>query len=215
MPIARNERALILINHVASGDHDHLYRFIEAAGQATVQSTLANDYAEIVVLHGARATLPRLIAALKALGAKANIKRIDLIVTLHGYTGKLAFYDGKKNTTRVRDRIAALNIKPKLRLVYSTACMGDSHSQHFIAAGFDSAIGSKKTNANAAVEFPTLLNLWQFDFKLSDCLAPTIPLTPAADAAARVFGQLNNTVWKDNVDSTKVLRGNPNIKISS
>ena len=99
--------------------------------------------------------------------------------------------------------------------MYSTCCFGDSHSADFIAAGFDSAIGSKKVNANAAVEFGPLLSLWQFDFKLSDCLAPTIPPTPAADAAASLYGQTANTSWKNAVDSTKVLRGNPNLKIST
>jgi hypothetical protein len=99
--------------------------------------------------------------------------------------------------------------------VYSTACFGDSHSADFIAAGFDAAIGSKAVNANAAVEFGPLLGLWQFDCKLSDCLAPTILATPAADAAAKLYGQTWDTTWKDDVDSTKVVRGNSNLKIST
>lgn len=215
MSTSKSERVLIVINHIASGDTDHLYRFIEEAGRGTVQATLGDDYAKIVKLYDADATLPKLIAALKAQGAKSGIKRIDLIVMLHGKTGIIVFKDGAKNSSVVKDQIKALNLQTKLRLVYSTCCFGDSHSADFIAAGFDSAIGSKKVNANAAVEFGPLLSLWQFDFKFSDCLAPTIPPTPASDTAARAYGQVANTGWKDDVDSTKVVRGNPNIKIST
>ena len=215
MSVSKNERVLIVINHIASGDTDYLYRFIEVAARGTVQATLGDDYAKIVKLYDANATLAKLIAALKNEGAKTSIKRIDLIVMLHGGTGTIIFKDGSKNSSVVENQIKALNIKPKLRLAYSTCCFGDSHSADFIAAGFDSAIGSKKANANAAVEFAPLLSLWQFDFKLSDCLAPTIPLTPAADAASIAYGQAAGTSWRDDVDSTKVLRGNPNLKIST
>jgi hypothetical protein len=215
MSVSKNERVLIVINYLASGETDYLYRFIEEAGRGTVQATLWDDYATIVKLYGTDATLPKLIAALKTQGAKNSIKRIDLIVMLHGSPGKIYFRSGSKDSSDVRDQISALNIKPKLRLVYSTCCFGDSHSADFIAAGFDSVIGSKKVNANAAVEFAPLLSLWQFNIKLSDCLAPTIAPTPAADAAASLYGQAANTSWKNDVDSTKVLKGNANLKIST
>lgn len=215
MSISKNERVLIVINHVASGEFDYLYRFIEAASRATVETILKDDYEKIVKLYGVNATLVKLIDNLKTEGARNSIKRIDLIVNLHGTPGEIVFEDVRKKSTEVRDKIKALNLGSKLRLVYSTCCDGDSHSADFIAAGFDSAIGSKKVNANAAVEFATFLSLWQFDFKLEDCLAPTIPPTPASDAAARLYGQVANTKWKDRVDSTKVIRGNPNIKIST
>ena len=167
MSISKNERVLIVINHIASGDTDYLYRFIEEGARGTIQATLGDDYAKIVKLYDDNATLAKLIAALKTEGAKNSIKRIDLIVMLHGSPGKIVFKGGSKNSSVVKNQIKALNIQTKLRLVYSTCCFGDSHSADFIAAGFDSAIGSKKVNANAAVEFGPLLSLWQFDFKLS------------------------------------------------
>lgn len=215
MPITRNERVLIVISHISSGITDHLYEFIQSSGRNGVQTVLGDDYEKLVKLYGANATLDRLVNAIRVQGARTAIRRIDLIVMLHGSPGRLVFRDGTHNSQEVRDRIRALNLQAKLRLVYSTACFGDSHSAHFIAAGFDSAIGSKKVNANAAVEFLPLLFLWQFNNKLSDCLAPTIPPTAAADALARAFGQLNNMPWRNDVDSTKVLRGNRNLRIST
>jgi hypothetical protein len=215
MSISKNERVLIVINHLASGDTDYLYRFIEDSARTTVRTILGDDYAKIVKLYDTRATLAKLVAAIKREGAKNSVKRIDLIVMLHGHPGRLVFHDRSENSSVVKDQIKALNLGSKLRLVYSTCCHGDSHSMDFIAAGFDSAIGSKKVNANAAVEFAPLLSLWQFNARLSDCLAPTTLPTPAADAAATLYGHTMNTIWKNDVDSTKRLRGNPSLQIST
>jgi len=215
MPTEKPNRSLVVINYLASNSHDHLYRFIEESGRGTIQATLGDDYRKIVKLYGSNATLTKLINALRTEGAKSYIHRIDLIVMLHGSPGKLMFKDGTKSTSVVRDRIKELNLAGKLRLLYNTSCYGDSHSKHFLEAGFDSAIGSKKVNANAAVEFPVLLSLWQFNNTIQQCLAPSIPLTGPADAAARAFGHLTNAVWKNDVDSRKVLRGNKNLRITT
>jgi hypothetical protein len=215
MPITKNQRVLIAISHLAAGANDYLYNFIETTGRGSMENVLGDDYDGIVKLYGANATLDRLVNAIQAQGARAAIKRIDLIVMLHGSPGRLVFRDGIHTSIEVRNRIRALNLGAKLRWVYSTACYGNSHSAHFIAAGFNSAIGSRKVNANAAVEFIPLLTLWQYNNKLSDCLAATVPFTAAADALARAYGQATNKPWKNDVDSRKVLRGNPNIRISS
>lgn len=215
MAINKNERVLVFLSHVASGQNDFLYQFIEASGRDTVENLLGDEYDTIVKLYGANATLAKLIARLTTQGARASIKRIDLIVMLHGKTGKLVFYDGSSKSSVVKTEIKALNLESKLRLAYSTACYGDSHSKDFLSAGFDSAIGSKKVNANAAVEVAPLLALWRLNFKLSACLAPTVAPTPAADYAATLYGQANDTDWKNDVNSTKVLRGNKNLRIST
>ncbi len=215
MSIPKANRVLIVINELASGETDYLYRFIENSGRSTIQATLGDDYEKIVKLYGKNATYPKLLKALRSQGARKVVKRIDLIVMLHGSSGSLEFSDGTQLTHTVQTDIAALHLKSKLRLVYNTSCYGDSHSQDFIAAGFDAAIGSKKVNANAAVEFPLLLSLWQFDFKLVDCLAPSLPLTPPSDAITTAFGHANNRSWRHDVNSTKVIRGDKNVKIST
>jgi hypothetical protein len=215
MPTEKPNRALVVINLLAKNSYDYLYRFIEESGRGTIQATLSDDYRRIVKLYGSNATLSKLIGALRDQGAKSYIHKIDLLVMLHGLPGELDFKDGRKATSLVRDKIKDLDIAAKLRLVYNTSCYGDSHSQHFLAAGFDTAIGSKKVNANAAVEFPVLLSLWQFNKTISQCLAPSVPLTGPADAAATAFGHLTNATWKNKVDSRKVSRGNKNLRITS
>lgn len=215
MSVSKANRVLIVINQLDAGENDRLYRFIESSGRTTVQTTLSDDYEQIVKLYDGNATYPKLLDALRTQGARGSVNRIDLIVMLHGSSGTLYFKDGAKATANIKTDITALNLKAKLRMLYNTSCYGDSHSQDFISAGFDAAIGSRKVNANAAVELPSLLSLWQFDFKLEDCLAPSVPLTPPADAVTRAYGQLNNLSWRNAVDSTKVLRGDKAVKISS
>lgn len=215
MAIDRQHRVLLIVNHLASGDTDYLYRFIESAGRATVETTLGDDYASLVKLYGGNATRARFVAALRREGAKAAVKRIDVVFMLHGSPGEVGFHDGDADTGALAADIAALNIRSKLRLIYSTCCYGDSHSADWLSAGFDTAIGAKKVNANAAVELAPLLSLWQFNFKASECLAPTIPPTGPNDTVARAYGRANQLSWAGDVNSSKVIRGNANVRIST
>ena len=215
MAITMQERVRIAINQLTSGDTDYLYRFIEEAGRGTIQATLRDDYSRIVTLYDHDATLTKLLKALKREAGKSTTKRIDLLIMLHGHPGELVFKDGRKLSSEVGAEITALSIKSKLRLAYNTSCYGDSHSLDLLAAGFDAAIGSRRVNANAAVEFAPLLSLWQFDVRLAECLAPTRPPTSAADAIATQYGQSTNASWKDDVDSRKRIRGNADLKIST
>jgi len=215
MAIAKQDRVLIIVNHLADGDTDYLYRFIESAGRATAETTLGDDYVRLVKLYGGNATRAKWLAALRREGAKPAVKRIDVLLMLHGSPGSVYFHEGGARTDALANDIAALNLRGKLRFLYSTCCHGDSHSADWLSAGFDTAIGSKKVNANSAVELAPLLSLWQFNFKVSECLAPTIPPTGPSDEVARAFGRANILSWKDKVDSTKVIRGNANLRISS
>lgn len=215
MPIDRQNRVLLIVNHLASGDTDYLYRFIESAGRATVETTLGDDYANLVKLYGGNATRARFIAALRREGAKAAVKRIDVVLMLHGSPGEVVFHDGDADTAALAADIAALNIRSKLRFLYSTCCYGDSHSADWLSAGFDTAIGAKKVNANAAVELAPLLSLWQFNVKASDCLAPTIPPTGPNDTVARAYGRAHQLSWAGDVNSSKVIRGNAGVRIST
>ncbi|MDT8999403.1 hypothetical protein RQP53_09010 [Paucibacter sp. APW11] len=215
MSIEKKDRVLIVVNHLTSGETDYLYRFIEGAGRATAEATLGDDYVRLVKLYGGHATRADFLAALRAEGAKASVKRIDVLLMLHGEEGRVVFHDGSAKTSTLAGDISALSLRGKLRLMYSTCCFGDSHSADWLSAGFDTAIGSKKVNANSAVELAPLLSLWQFNFKVSECLAPTIPPTGPNDEVARIYGRAHNLGWKDKVDSSKVVRGDANLRISS
>ena len=178
MSIQKNQRALIVISQLTKGvdqDQRWLYRFIESSGRSVVESTLKDDYADYVTLYDQSATKANLLNTVRAIGAKPTIKEIDLVVMLHGSHNSLVFHDAACNTSALKTDIASLNLAHKLRMVYSTACYGDSHSDDFVSAGFSAAIGAVAVNANAAVELPVFLNLWSWNWRLRDALGQQNP----------------------------------------
>lgn len=219
MAINKNQRALVLISDLTNlpPEKDLLYNFIENSGRTVCSTILQNQYIEYVTLFDNAATKNNLINKLKNIGAKPQIKVIDLIVMLHGSNNRLGFKNGNTDTNMLSQEIKSLNLKNKLRLIYSTACYGMTHNDDWINAGFTTSIGSRKVNANASVEFPVLLQLWAAGFKIKDALAAgENPLTRIpADQAARIFASLNNLSYRNSIDSDKVLAGNSQIKIST
>ncbi len=220
MSINRNQRVLLVVNQLTQGVSENdrwLYRFIENSGQGTVRGILADDYRELVTLSDQSATKERFLNALQTLGAQPTVRAIDVILMLHGTTNHLFFHNGVYQTAVLAAEIAALSLSAKLRLAYSTACYGASHTDDLVRAGFTTAIGAVGVNANAAAEFPVLLQLWSVGWQIKDALAAgESPLTRfPADEAARIYARTNNAPWADEVNSDKVLRGNDRIRITS
>jgi hypothetical protein len=219
MSVTKNERAVVVISDLTElpPEKDQLYTFIENAGRAVCESLIKSNYVDYVTLYDASATKANLVQTLQAIGAKPTIKAIDLIVMLHGRTNQLGFKGGHSNTKTLATDIAELNLNNKLRLVYSTACFGSSHNDDFRKAGFNTSIGARKVNTNAAVELPVVLQLWISGQKIKDSLAVgENPLTrDTADAAAKLFADFNNLSYKDDIDSDKVLAGSGQLTINS
>jgi hypothetical protein len=219
MSVTKDERAIVVISELTSAptERDWLYNFIEGAGRSSCERILKDDYVDYVTLYDASATKANLIQTLQAIGSKGTIKAIDLIVMLHGSSNRLYFKEGGCNTATLAAEIAALNLKNKLRLVYSTACYGSSHNDDFLQAGFSASIGARKVNANSEVEFSPLLQLWASGHTIKDALSVgENPLTrDAADAAARLYAHLKNLSYKDDINSDKVLLGDGQLTINS
>lgn len=220
MPIQRNERALVVISQLTNGippEFQWLYQFIQFSGRVAVQRLLAPAYGDFRELYDIFATDLNLLNTLQACGANPDIKAIDLIIMLHGNTNTLFFYNGPVAMGNFATQIANLNLKGKLRLVYSLACYGDSHSDDFVSGGFASSIGAVAVNANASAEFPTFLTNWASGLRLNDVLnLAESPLTRIpADSLAKAFGSLAGLWWAPYVNSDKVLRGNQKITIDS
>jgi hypothetical protein len=94
-------------------------------------------------------------------------------------------------------------------LIHSDRSRSDDHDKN------ERALIVVKHLSNCRVEFAPFLGLWQFNVRVSDCLAPSVPATPAANAASAAYAHLHNLSWANSVDSTKVIRGNANLKIES
>jgi hypothetical protein len=131
---------------------------------------------------------------------------------MHGDVGKLYFAEGGTQGIPVADvqkKLAALNIAPKLRMVYNTCCYGASHAGALCGGGFNAAIGAQKVNANSPSEYPVLLSLWAAGKTLGTALAAgqAPALREPMDAAAR-------PLFPD-TDSSKTIEGNQNLTIES
>jgi hypothetical protein len=163
------------------------------------------------------ATSGNLLDTLAEVGAMPGIQAIDLFVLLHGSPDRLEFHDRSWFTLDMANKIAALGLDPKLRLVYSTACYGSTHNDDFIRAGFRTAIGALKVNTNSAFELPMLLNLWALGVSVRDALRlGDKPATrKLADEAAKAFGRINNAHWVKEVNSHKLLSGNAEVTIET
>lgn len=193
-----------------------LYQFIDASG-AVAADLLAVNYGKYQKLYGGNATRTRFVNALKNLGGDDAVGAIDVLVMIHGLDKKLVFADATYETAELSAEIQALELSGKLRLLYSTACYGFSHTGDFINAGFSAAVGAKKVNANAASEVPVLFSMWAAGAHLKDAVAKgdaSVTRKPA-DKAAQWFGRINKTSWRDDVDSEKVIIGSNGITITT
>jgi hypothetical protein len=219
MAVTKGRRALVSIINVQDFVPDNvrwLYQFIDASG-AIASDLLAFNYGKHRKLCGADATKAKFLDALECLGKDASVRAIDVLVMIHGLDGKLVFADAIYDTPELSDEIRAMNLSNKLRLLYSTACYGFSHTGDFVRAGFSAAVGAKRVNANAGTEVPVLFTMWAGGARLRDAVAAgESPITRLpSDRAARWFGRINKTSWRDDVNSDKVIIGNDSITIKS
>lgn len=210
VPVTRDERALVVITHLAGsgpGDWAWLYRFLDAAGVLLAERIMGPVYRRLTTLTGDQATKQGFLDALSTLGTDGSIRAIDVILNLHGSSESLAFRDGAVSTATLKDNLRALNLGPKLRMAYSTACFGASHANELVEAGFNAAVGAVGINANSATEYPTVLTLWAAGASLADAVAAgELPATriPADQAAATRFAGVN---------SDKTITGDASISI--
>ena len=185
-----------------------LYSFLDASGVAVGISTLAPFYKEVRALTGANATKEKFVSTLCSMSRKPGTKAVDVIVNLHGAKDRLWFRDGSVKTDKLADEIRAENLKNRLRLVYSVACYGYSHTDDWIKAGFRTASGARRVNASSATDYPAQLISWVGGKAYRDCVKAgnSQPGRGIADQAAKVMG------FSD-ADSYKRIRGNGDLKI--
>ena len=112
----------------------------------------------------------------------------------------------------IREKLQAANLKKKLRVLYSTACFGQSHNLDFIQAGFRVVSGATEVNANAVIEYPVFMDAWRDGktFKSAVYQAPNA-LTVAQDKLAALI--LGDTLGP--INSFKQLGGRSYTRITT
>lgn len=215
MAVSKSQRVLIIVSYLSPKNKFNFYNFVEASGIATAKLILKSKYSSIEVLKDSEATKNKFLSKISTFAAKSSIKAIDVIMMTHGNPGKLYFYDASESdkdvavkSSTLKSDIRALKNYNKLRLLYSTACYGDSHSDDFLGAGFNASVGSVGVNSNSASEFPIVCELWGKGDKISTAVYWGEMGYKAFDLIAKAAG------FKD-ANSDKNVRGNGSLRIDS
>lgn len=223
-PVAKNNRELVqiiyLTNDTYVGAERLLYDFIELGSGGLVNSILANDYKMLHLIHGSNATLQKLKDTLIAAGSSSTTTAVDLIVCTHGSDDKLHFANGGFGTSDVRNILIGIdeNIRKKFRMVFSTACFGETHNSMWRQVGFDCASGSEGIYADSEASLTPFLHAWETQKTFTEAIdiANRADVGRVADGLAKAFYRAQNLPNQANaVNSHRVVGGNGGLRIYS
>ena len=210
--VTKEKRALVVVNYLVgtgSEDWSWLYSFLEAACVQVADTILGPSYKTTTVVAGNQATKQGFLNALHAVTTDPSLIAVDVIFSLHGLPEKLCFKDGDVEMNILSSEIQSLAGSNKLRIAYDLSCYGASHANDFLAAGFKTAAGSAKINANSSTEYPTVLALLSAGASFSGAITagenPATRLPMDALATAAQFSP---------VDSHKTVYGNGSLTIN-
>ncbi len=227
--VTKDQRALVVVSELDSRGMQELrplYQMLEQLTQFTVQGILGLSYDRIEVVANRDATYAEFKRTLKEIARDPSIRAIDVILSLHGRPGRLAFDDMTWDTsemenrfyigTSTQDRVDRILLRRKLRMMYNLSCYGASHRGNFLGMGFKVANGSIGVNANSEVEFVPAMMAWAagVGFRQAFNGSNSTAALAIADAPIKLAGQLANNALKE-TDSRKVFSGAVEMTINS
>lgn len=222
--VSKSQRnAVVFVANLSQGSalEQAFYTVVQFAAVSIAQTALSPQYNHVKVVHGDDATLSHLSSALEGEADRSGSKAVDLIFVTHGLTDRVLFSNGKKSMSTVRDYILSHlegTQRGKLRIVFSTACIGASHRGEWRDAGFKAVSGSTGIYADSATSYPAFLGAWVVGAKFSDAVAAANNADPlrTSDNAARLWFNSQGKPEKANqVDSHRVISGNGDLKIGT
>ena len=221
-PVAKANRELVQIVYLMSDGYTDgqkaLYSFIETGSAGLVDSFLGNDYKAIHRVTGTQATLANLKQKLIDAGSSNTTTAVDLVFCTHGQTGRVVFYEGAKAVNVVKTALLDIpaNIRNKFRMLFSTACYGNTHAQMWLDSGFTCVSGSTAVYADSEASLAPFLHSWETERTFSECIAMAnaADIGNAADNIAKAYYR-SIGLNPDDIDSNRVVSGNGNLKIYS
>lgn len=223
-PVTKNNRELVQIIFLTEdtyvGAERLLYDFIELGSGGLVDNILTNDYKMVHLIHGTNATLQKLKDTLIAAGSSTTTTAVDLIVCTHGSDDKLHFANGGSSTRHVKDVLSAIddNIKKKFRMVFSTACFGETHNTMWRQIGFECASGSEGIYADSEATLTPFLHAWETEKTFTEAIdtANRADVGRVADGLAKAFYHARNLPDREReVNSHRVVSGRGDTRIYS
>lgn len=224
-PVEKQNRELVQIIVLADAvmplAEEALYSVIETGSAGFVDVSLGNDYKTIHRITGADATMANFKAKLILAGTSATTKAVDVAFCTHGLTNAVVFADQQATNTAVLAMLNSIpaSIRNKFRMLFSTACFGDSHADMWIAGGFASVSGSLEMYADAQVSFPAFLLSWENNNTFSECInnSNNADVGGLMDNFARAYYRATPAKASnaDVINSHKIVTGNGNLRIYS
>jgi hypothetical protein len=214
MTVSTDQRAVVVAIRLSDAGRKQLkwlYRGLEHGAELDLHQQLDKHYDAVEVVSGDACTPDALVERIVTAAQRAELTTLDVITVVHGGPGELEFSgDLSIKASDLGRRLAADGAGPKLRLLYSTACYGESHAAPLVAAGFSAVIGSKGKNTNGLSEFRKLLTEWTEGKSVEEAVHRADRPLPRMfwDFVARLNGFRQ-------VDSQKVVTGDPTITISA
>lgn len=216
--INKEQRILYIINCLAEhGDKRlaRLYNFTEFAGVDLARFFLGSHYRALHIIKGGEASWVSFLDGFRKLKTEENVKAIDLFFQMHGKPSAVRFIDRWLSLREMGEELSQAADPNQLRLIYNLSCYGDSHAEMFLAAGFKASVGALKINSSAAIEYPTFCRLWAKSGLESNKSLSLREIVRRSDRPT--VRRLQDSIARryfDDVDSTKVIRGNEFMKIS-
>lgn len=224
-PVTRDNRELVQIVFLAEAKmplaEEALYSIIETGSAAVVDTFLGNDYKTVHRIQGANATLAKFKEKLILAGTSANTKAVDVVFCTHGLTNGLAFADQTATLGTLQTMLLSISpaIRSKFRMVFSTACYGDSHADTWIAGGFACVSGSEEIYADSQVSFAPFLHSWETNNTFSGSIATANNADPLdlADNIAKAYYRSMPAVagLANQINSNRIVTGNGDVRIYS
>jgi hypothetical protein len=208
--IDETQRSLLIVSYLAelgAPNLHWLYRWLEDNAIDVARLMLAPHYFKFATLEGDEATYDRFVDRITDLTSEPQVEAVDVFLHIHGNPNVLSFKGDDKATDDIGEDLYQLDLKDKLRTLYSTACYGETHIDGFLRGGFRVASGARGVNANSAAEYPLFMANWRAAkrFKSSIHAIPAV-LTGLQDQLAKIkFPDTN---------SEKAIGGRPYTRIT-
>ena len=223
-PVSKAQREVVILSPgLAQGTalESAFYNFVEFNAIALATATLGTRYNTVHIVRGAAATRGGLANTLDMIASKSTIRAVDLVFITHGLTNKVLLSDGRWTLNEVRDRIQlGLTVadRAKLRMVFSTACFGESHRTAWREAGFKTVSGSKKIYADSAASYVPFLSAWAVGGTFgASVLAANVAGAPSGwdQAASAWYLSRGKPVEASQIDSFRLTSGATGLTIGT
>jgi hypothetical protein len=224
-PLAKSDRhLLVLIADLSKGLTDPgqiaFYDTVKFAAETVAIGIATVPYQQVHVVKGAGATFAGFTDNLAKITAIGAVKALDVLFVTHGLGKEVFFSDSGVGILPVRDEIQKklpTSSRGKLRILFSTACFGQTHINGWLQAGFEAASGSKAVYADSALSYPVFLGNWAAGQTFANAVAAANGADPlhVQDNVAKKVMEHWNSSFASQVDSTRVIGGAGSTTLSS